>query len=235
MPYDPSKHNRQSLRLRGYDYAQSGAYFVTVCTQHRQCLFGEVKEGTMVLNEAGQIVAEEWLRSEIIREEITLDAFVVMPNHMHGIVVIDAEDTLVAGSGSGGNPDKTDGVGATDSGRHAPRDIPGRVDGVVGATGPSPLPRDEPAPPTHPSTHSSVLPNDQRPGPPPRSLGALMAGFKGITTKRINRLLQTVGARVWQRNYHDHIIRNERSWHRIRRYIETNPARWDDDTHYQPS
>jgi len=84
MPYDPEKHNRQSIRLRGYDYAQSGAYFVTVCTQHRQCLFGEVEEGMMVLNETGQIVAEEWLRSEIMRDEITLDAFVIMPNRPKG-------------------------------------------------------------------------------------------------------------------------------------------------------
>jgi len=81
------------MRLRGYDYAQSGAYLpsvsryarvVTVCTQHRQCLFGEVDEGMMVLNEAGQIVAAEWLRSEIMREEITLDAFVIMPNRPKG-------------------------------------------------------------------------------------------------------------------------------------------------------
>ncbi|NBB99897.1 MAG: hypothetical protein GVY15_03430 [Bacteroidetes bacterium] len=220
MPYDSSKHNRQSMRLRGYDYAQSGAYFVTVCTQHRQCLFGEVDEGMMVLNEAGQIVAEEWLRSEIIREEITLDAFVIMPNHMHGIVVIDAGDTGGAtGPSSKYNHDGTDGDGV-----------------VVGATGPSPLPRDEPTSPPDPTirSRSSILPNDQRPGPPPRSLGALMAGFKGITTKRINRLRQTVGARVWQRNYHDHIIRHERAWHRIRQYIEANPARCADDTYYAP-
>ena len=135
-------------------------------------------------------------------------------NHMHGIVVIDAGDTEVAGSGLGGDPDKTSGM-------------------VVGATGPSSLPRAEPTPPTDPSTHphSSVLPNAQRPGPPPRSLGALMAGFKGITTKRINRLLQTEGARVWQRNYYDRIIRTEDEGRRIRQYIESNPARWANDTH----
>ena len=88
--YATHKHSR---RWAAWDYTQPAAYLpsvsrcarvVTVCTHHRQCLFGEVKEGTMVLNEAGQIVAEEWLRSEIMREEMTLDAFVIMPNRPKG-------------------------------------------------------------------------------------------------------------------------------------------------------
>lgn len=88
MPqYDPDKHHRRSIRLPGYDYAAAGAYFVTICVHDRACLFGEV-----ALSEIGAIVVEEWLRSEEIRQEIVLDAWVIMPNHMHGIVIIEGTD-----------------------------------------------------------------------------------------------------------------------------------------------
>jgi REP-associated tyrosine transposase len=89
MPYYPHRHHRHSIRLRGCDYGQVGAYFITICTQDRVCLFGDVVDGEMRLNGAGQIAQEEWLRSAIIRPRVTLDAFVVMPNHIHGIIVLD--------------------------------------------------------------------------------------------------------------------------------------------------
>lgn len=89
MQYDPRLHHRRSIRLKGYDYASAGAYFVTMVTHGKRCLFGEVVGGVMHLNAAGKIVAEEWLRSAQVRGEVTMDAFVVMPNHVHGIVVID--------------------------------------------------------------------------------------------------------------------------------------------------
>ena len=85
---DSTPRHRRSLRLREYDYSQSGAYFITVCTRNRECMLGYVSDGEMVLNDAGRIVAEEWMRSAGIRNEIELDAFVVMPNHVHGIIII---------------------------------------------------------------------------------------------------------------------------------------------------
>jgi putative transposase len=88
MPYDPQKHHRRSIRLRGYDYTTPGAYFITLCTYQRQHLFGAVVDGTMQLNSYGKIVAEEWLCSATIRQEIALDGWIVMPNHFHGIVII---------------------------------------------------------------------------------------------------------------------------------------------------
>ncbi|OGF57589.1 MAG: hypothetical protein A2Z21_06155 [Candidatus Fraserbacteria bacterium RBG_16_55_9] len=88
MMYDLQKHHRRSIRLKGYDYRQSGAYFVTLCTRERECLFGEVTDGEMALNEYGRLVHDEWLRSAEIRDEIQMDQFVVMPNHLHGIVII---------------------------------------------------------------------------------------------------------------------------------------------------
>ena len=80
--------HRRSIRLRGYDCTKPGAYFLTICTADRAPLFGEVFDGDMRLNGLGQIIENEWLRSETIRPEIVLDAFVVMPNHLHGIVFI---------------------------------------------------------------------------------------------------------------------------------------------------
>ena len=88
MQRDFERETRRSLRLSGYDYAQPGAYFVTLCVHERGCLFGEIIDGDMRFNEYGQIVHDAWHRSEEIRREIGLDAFVVMPNHIHGIIII---------------------------------------------------------------------------------------------------------------------------------------------------
>lgn len=81
--------HRRSVRLKNYDYAQAGAYFVTVCTQSRTCLFGEIVANEMRLNDLGRIVAEEWVKSADIRSEIEMDSWVVMPNHLHGVVILD--------------------------------------------------------------------------------------------------------------------------------------------------
>ena len=86
MTFVPRQHHRRSIRLKGYDYAQAGAYFVTACTYHRDCLLGDVVKNEMVLNEYGRVIWDEWFRSAKIRLEIRFDA--VMPNHIHGIVII---------------------------------------------------------------------------------------------------------------------------------------------------
>jgi putative transposase len=88
MKYNPDKHHRRSIRLKDYDYSSGGAYFVTICTFQRQCLFGQIVDGEMQLNEIGHIVAEEWLQSRVMRKEIDFDQWVIMPNHLHGIVLI---------------------------------------------------------------------------------------------------------------------------------------------------
>ena len=96
MRFDRNRHHRRSIRLPGYDYAQAGAHFITIVTQGRECLFGQVVNGEMQLNSAGQIAQDEWLRTAVIRPRVTLDAFVIMPNHVHGIIVLsdDGRDTL---------------------------------------------------------------------------------------------------------------------------------------------
>ena len=143
----------------------------------------------MVLNEAGRIVADEWLKSARIRAEIELDAWVVMPNHIHGIL------TITDVGGECNRRSRTDqrslttGVG-----------VPGRGDRRVAPTGPG-----------------------------PRSVGAIMAGFKSASARRINAFRDTPGASVWQRNYYEHVIRYEAVLNRIRQYIAENPARWAED------
>lgn len=182
---------RRTIRLQGYDYSRAGAYFVTVCTQGRACLFGDITDNEMRLNEAGRAVADEWLKSAAIRDEILLDEWVVMPNHFHGIVIITdgRGDRLVV-------PKMIRGIDLGD------RPVAPTIDGVAPTDG------------------------GHRAGPPSGSVGALMAGFKSAVTKRINILRGMPGVPVWQRNYHEHIIRDENSLARIRRYIADNPQQW---------
>jgi putative transposase len=88
MAYDPKKHHRRSIRLRGYDYAQEGEYFVTICTFERECVLGEIKDGTMRLSSSGEIAKQCW--DEIPRhfENVELGEFVIMPNHLHGVILL---------------------------------------------------------------------------------------------------------------------------------------------------
>ena len=90
---------RRSIRLQNYDYSQPGAYFVTICTYKREFLFGHIEDGVIYHTIFGEIVCQEWLRSEEIRSEIQLDLFVVMPNHLHGIVVITHSDGIAGAHG----------------------------------------------------------------------------------------------------------------------------------------
>ncbi|MGQ9852490.1 MAG: transposase, partial [Candidatus Oleimicrobiaceae bacterium] len=88
MPYKPEKHHRRSIRLKGYNYTQAWAYFVTICTQNRECLFGEIVNGQMVLNDAGRMIQMVWGAIPEHYPGIKTDAFVIIPNYIHGIVVI---------------------------------------------------------------------------------------------------------------------------------------------------
>jgi putative transposase len=88
MNHDPNRHCRSSIRLKGYDYSQAGAYFVTVCAQEKKCLFGDIVDGEMHLNDAGKMARDVWDDLSIRYLSIETDAFVVMPNHIHGVIVI---------------------------------------------------------------------------------------------------------------------------------------------------
>ncbi|MEA2015034.1 MAG: transposase [Thermodesulfobacteriota bacterium] len=168
MTYNPDIHNRRSIRLKGYDYSQAGAYFVSICTQNRECLFGKITDGQMVLNDAGKIVADEWIKTGAIRNNVALDEWVVMPNHFLGILVVDDRRGTA---------------------RRAPT-------------------------------------IEQFGQPVSNSIPTIIRSFKSAVTKRINEIRKTPGKKLWQRNYYEHIIRDENELNRIREYIVNNPMKW---------
>lgn len=86
--YNPNIHHRRSIRLKGYDYSQAGLYFITICCQDRICRFGHVEKGEMKLNPFGQIAYDEWANTENIRNNVVIHEFIIMPNHIHGIIEI---------------------------------------------------------------------------------------------------------------------------------------------------
>jgi len=164
MPYDPDTHHRRSHRLHGYDYSQPGKYYVTICTENKEHRFGEVVEGEMHRNELGESVAGcwEWLARRYLY--VSLDDWIVMPNHLHGVIVIT--------NGGGG---------------------------------------------------SRTAPTKRK------SLGGLVGAFKTVSTDQLNEMRGSPGAQMWQRDFYDHIIRNEVELNIIRQYIRTNPLRWGID------
>ncbi|MBU1625772.1 hypothetical protein KKB18_00205 [bacterium] len=107
--FDPIKHHRHSIRLENYDYSLNGAYFVTLCTYNRECILGDIIDGEMVLNNYGNIVSEEWINSSKIRKELILDEFIIMPNHIHGITIIQNPREQVVGA-SGTRPRQSCGL-----------------------------------------------------------------------------------------------------------------------------
>jgi putative transposase len=105
MKYDPDRHHRQSIRLRGYDYTQAGAYFVTIVVRDRECLLGDIIDGEMHLNDYGRIVAAEWQKIPTRFPHVTTDTSIVMPNHLHGIIVIGGRRGEASAAGQAGQHD----------------------------------------------------------------------------------------------------------------------------------
>jgi REP element-mobilizing transposase RayT len=106
MKYDPEIHNRRSIRLKGYDYANLGAYFVTICARDKACLFGEIIESQIQLNKAGKLVYNWWIELINKFKNIELDMFIIMPNHIHGIIYIVGADLCVCPDGRQDCPDR---------------------------------------------------------------------------------------------------------------------------------
>ena len=185
MGYDPEKHHRRSIRMKGYDYSQPQAYFVTLLFHSRTCIFGEIKEGINRQSDIGKLVIDCWLRIPNYFNDIGLDEHVLMPNHLHGIILI--QDSIGKGEASLGikiNP----------------------VDSISGDASP-------------------LRPKGTRPG----SLGAIIQNFKSVSTRMVNKKYFESGNNLWQRNYHERIIRNDRELNAIRQYIRDKPLNWELD------
>ncbi len=182
--FDPQKHHRRSIRLAGYDYTQAGVYFVTIVTQGRECLFGQVVNGEMVLNQYGKIADECWRAIPEHFPNADLGTHVVMPNHGHGIILI-----------------------REDASRNDVGDV-----GAQQCCAPTPI-----------CEHANPHKINVKPG----SLGAIVRSFKSAVSYRINKEYNVTG--IWQRNYYERIIHNEREMNAIWNYVENNPFSWADD------
>jgi putative transposase len=180
MPYHPNVHHRKSIRLKNYDYSQAGYYFITLCTHERLPLFGEIIDGNMLLNEAGEATEKCWLAIPAHFPSVELNEFVIMPNHVHGVVAIVGANN----------------VGEKNGGAN-----------IVGANNHLPL------------QHGTS-----------KTIGSIVRGFKIGVTKWFRT--HTDISTVWQRNYYEHIIRNEDAHLKIVEYIRTNPQQWQEDKYY---
>ena len=208
MPYDRNIHHRKSIRLKGYDYSQAGMYFITLSDQDRLCLFGEVVNGEMVLNDAGRVAKACWLNIPEHFPNAILHEHIVMPNHVHGIIEF---------------------VGAN---HYSPEPCSPANDS------PEPFAPNNNFYNNHFTNNYSPnndLPekranNDSPLRSPSKTIGSVVRGYK-IGVVKWFRLNGNLG-NIWQRNYYEHIIRNEQSYYRISEYILNNPKNWDKDTFY---
>ena len=226
MKFDPDIHHRQSIRLRGYDYASVGAYFITVCTRNRESLFGEVLDGEMQLNDAGWIVRQVWEELPQRFPSIALDACVVMPNHVHGIVIVGAQ--FIAPNVSGvdhSHPVAGNRVGVDRGGIN--RDAVNRDVMNQGAMNRAPTDSgDLSCVPGVPVVGDGGVMNRgvMNHGP---TLGEIVRTFKAVSAREIRRNNPPV--LPWQRNYYEHIIRDDEELNRVRQYIANNPMQWGID------
>ena len=212
-------------RLREYDYAQDGAYSVTVCTDWRTHLFGRVTDGRMELNAVGRIVEKVWHELPEHYPHVELDAFVVMPDHVHGIVVFVGGDSE-AGSDSGPTLGSvTVGSRPEEAGLKPARTQDGTRPEEAGL---KPAPTQEGARPEEAGLKPArARTQDEAPTKVRRhGLSEVVRGFKTYSGRRVNGLRGTPGVAVWQRGYYEHVVRNEEDMNRIRQYFQENPLRW---------
>lgn len=198
-PYNPNIHHRRSIRLKGYNYAQAGLYFITICCQDRICRFGSVKNGKMILNDAGRMVEKWYYELENKFPDIRCHEMVVMPNHFHCII----ENIGTVGADLRVCPN-TDNVNTNNV----------NTDNVNADTNPI---------------------EGEHVGSP---LHRVVQWFKTMTTNEYIRGVKNLGwqpfdGKLWQRNYYEHIIRNETAYQNISQYIINNPAKWATDKFYK--
>ena len=199
MTYHPDIHHRRSIRLKDYDYSDAGAYFVTVCAWRKENMFGKISEGKISYSDVGEIISHIWRNLPDRFASIELDEFVIMPNHIHGIIVLNVGAGLAL---PGTRPDSP----------------PSRTCEIK--------PKRKGAASSAPTKNNLTNPDAINHAP---TLGDIMRTFKSVSTIAVNRHFDRRGYPLWQRNYYEHIIRNESELHPIREYIRYNPLKWDED------
>ena len=191
---------RKSIRLPAYDYSTDGAYFVTICSHDRKCLFGEVVDSETVLNDIGNLIKFWWFKLPEKYPTIETDISIVMPNHFHGIInIVNTDPFPTVGVDPCVDPNQYAAVGVDPC-------VDPNIDGHTNQGG--------------------------RMGPP---LHKMIQWFKTMTTNEYFRSEKQKGRqyeKLWQRNYYEHIIRNEQSLDAIREYIFNNPLKWELDKYY---
>ena len=226
------KYHRRSIRLKHYDYARAGYYFVTITTQNREHLFGEICDGEMVLNVAGEMVQRLWYDITHDFPNVALHDFVVMPNHIHGIIeIVDNENNL--------NTVGADSISALQS--KQPNNMPSKT---VGAESIPALQSEQSNNMTLKANDISSKSNDtsskQRADMESApTLSTIVQSFKRHTTLQYikmvkNNTLPPFNKRIWQRNYYEHVVRDENDYVRIAEYIQNNVMTWESDSLNKP-
>lgn len=219
--------SRKSPRLKNWDYSSSGYYFVTTVTKNRMHIFGEIKNGKMILNEFGKIASEEWNKSFEIRKELSCDTYIIMPNHIHAI--------LICRDRRGFRRDRRRPVLAITNERPVGDERPyvPKVDiadvETKTETDAETITDTDVETITDTDAETITIADAQPRVPTAKSISSFFAGYKSAVTKRINELRKTPKQPVWQSRFHDRIIRDENELYNIRNYILNNPMNWKED------
>ena len=218
--YNRNIHHRRSIRLKGYDYSQAGLYFITICVKNRTHLFGHIDRTSnpsgcpiMILNDAGEMIDDEWNKLPKRFPNIQLHEYVIIPNHFHAIIEI-VGATLVVAPTIAQNTIAQNEIKNNDNEKGQPQ-------GIASTKTPTKTPTNAP---TNAPTNKTV--------------GDIIGAFESITTVEYirgvkNNNWESFNGKLWQRNYWEHIIRNEQSYNRISEYIINNPKNWKDDKFHE--
>ena len=217
------RYNRRSIRLKGYDYSQAGLYFVTICCKNKEHFFGYISQQEMHLNDAGKMIQSEWLKLPARFPDIHLHEFVVMPNHFHAIIELVGATLVVAQRAEQTAQNQKRNIQNSEQDTQSPEIKKGNTN-WQGHGQPQGLPQRLP----QRSSQLSPIP------PAKKTLGDIIGAFESITTVGYIRGVKAhhwkrFDKKLWQRNYWEHIIRNERAFDNISNYIKNNPAKWKDD------
>lgn len=208
MPYKPEIHHRKSIRLKGYDYSKAGDYFITICANNREHIFGRISEpGKMILSKKGEFINKIWQEIPNRFPNTELDIYIIMPNHIHGIIKINEENDVGAPL-VGALMQKSEQISELEkNAANVPKQKTINGDNIIQR---APIKG------------------------APTTLGEIIGAFKSLCASAIIKevkqgKLQPFNNSIWQRNFYEHIIRKDNDYENIYNYIQDNPYNWDCD------